>query len=171
MLGGQTMAIKITTPEPGLSGPPTLVHQSTHKPLRVTLIVLAAIVALSAILGAIFVVPTMPTSVLHQGVIALFSDFTIPALALGVLCGGGALVALIAVVLRPRLGGLLSMVAGIFMVGFELVEIMVVGFTPVQTPSQPQAWLQVFYLAIGTLIAVLGWRLWRAEQEETQTSR
>jgi membrane protein implicated in regulation of membrane protease activity len=63
------------------------------------------------------------------------------------------------------------MVAGIFMVGFELVEIMVVGFTPVQTPSQPQAWLQVFYLAIGTLIAVLGWRLWRAEQEETQTSR
>jgi hypothetical protein len=146
-------------------------HQSTHKPLRVTLIVLAAIVALSAILGAIFVVPTMPTSVLHQGVIALFSDFTIPALALGVLCGGGALVALIAVVLRPRLGGLLSMVAGIFMVGFELVEIMVVGFTPVQTPSQPQAWLQVFYLAIGTLIAVLGWRLWRAEQEETQTSR
>jgi len=168
------MAIKITTPEPRLSEPSgasTLEHQTTHKPLRVTLSVLAAIVALTAIQGAIFVLPTMPTSVLHLGMIALFSDFTIPALALGVLCGGGALVALIAVVLRPWLGGLLSMVAGMFMVGFELVEIMVVGFTPIQTPTQPQAWLQVFYLAIGALMVALGWRLWRVEQEEIQISR
>ncbi len=164
------MAIKLKSPGPELSRQLAAKHQPTHKPVRVTLVVLAAIVALTAIQGAIFVVPAMPTSVLHQGMITPFSDFTIPALALAIVCGGGALVALIAVVLRPRLGGLLSIVAGTFMVSFELVEIMVVGFTPVQTPSQPQAWLQVFYLAIGALMAVFGWRLWQAEQVETQIS-
>ena len=62
--------------------------------LRGTIAALAAFMALTAIQGAIFVVPTMPRSVLHQGILALFSDFTIPALALGVLCGGAALVTL-----------------------------------------------------------------------------
>jgi hypothetical protein len=51
------------------------------------------------------------------------------------------------------------------MVGFELVEIAVVGFTPVLFPSQPVAWLQVFYLFIGTTIALLGARLWKVETD------
>lgn len=136
-----------------------------HMALRVALVTLAALVALTAIQGAIFVLPTMPTSVLHQGMLAIFPDYTVPALALGILCGGSALAALVAVVLRPALGGLLAIVAGVFMVGFELVEIAVVGFTPAQTPALPQAWLQVFYLVVGTLMAGLGWRLWRVSRE------
>lgn len=136
-----------------------------HMALRVTLVVLSALVALTAIQGAIFVLPTMPTSVLHQGTFAIFPDYTIPALALGILCGGSALAALIAVVTRPPLGGLLAIVAGGVMVGFEVVEIAVVGFTPAQTPTLPQAWLQVFYLVIGALMAILGWRLWRVANE------
>ncbi|HEU5347795.1 MAG TPA: hypothetical protein VFU63_04200 [Ktedonobacterales bacterium] len=42
-------------------------HQPTHMPLRVALIVLAAIVALTAIPSAIFVVPALPPGWLHQG--------------------------------------------------------------------------------------------------------
>lgn len=91
---------------------------------------LAAFVTLTALQGAIFVVPTMPRSVLHKGVLAIFSDFTIPALALGILCGGSALVAFVTVLARPQLGALASMTAGVFMIGFELVEIVAVGFTP-----------------------------------------
>ena len=136
-------------------------HHPAHTALRVTLVALAALVALTAIQGAIFVVPTMPTEVLSWGILPLFTDFTIPALALGVLCGGSALAALLAVVFRPALGGLLALVAGGLMVGFELVEIVAVGFTPAQTPNLPQAWLQVFYLVVGGLMAALGWRLWR----------
>jgi hypothetical protein len=119
--------------------------------------------ALTAIQGAIFVVPTMPRSVLHNGVLALFPDYTIPALALGMLCGGAALVALVAVFVRPRRGALAAMVAGLFMIAFELVEILVVGFTPVQTPDQFPAWLQVIYLAVGGALVLLGARLWKAE--------
>ncbi len=134
-----------------------------HWGLRGTLAALAAFMALSAILGAIFVVPTMPRSVLHSGVLALFPDFTIPALALGILCGGSALVALVTVLVRPRIGALASVVAGAFMIIFELVEIVVVGFTPLQAPDQFPAWLQVVYLAVGGAMVILGARLWRAE--------
>ncbi len=131
--------------------------------LRGTLAVLAAFMALSAIQGAIFVVPTMPRSVLHNGVLALFPDFTIPALALGILCGGSAALALVTVLVRPRLGALASVVAGTFMIVFELVEIVVVGFTPAQSPGQWPAWLQVIYLVVGAALVLLGARLWKAE--------
>ena len=124
---------------------------------------LAAFVALTAIYGAIFVIPTMPRSVLHNGVLVLFPDFTLPALALGILCGGGALVALVTVLLRPGAGALASVAAGAFMMTFELVEIVVVGFTPLQTPNQFPAWLQVIYLVVGGALVILGARLWKAE--------
>jgi hypothetical protein len=124
---------------------------------------LAAFMALTAIAGAIFVVPTMPRAVLHNGVLALFPDYTIPALALGVLCGGAALVTLVSVFARPQLSALAAMVAGLFMIAFEVVEIVVVGFTPLQTPDQFPAWLQVIYLAVGGTLILLGACLWKTE--------
>lgn len=119
--------------------------------------------ALSAIAGAIFVVPTLlPRSMLGKGLINPFADFTIPALALGILCGGTALIALITVIRSPRLGALSSFVAGVFMIGFELVEIAVVGFTATMSPTEPAAWLQVVYLVTGAALTILGLHLWKA---------
>ena len=138
-------------------------RRDLHWGLRGTIAALAAFMALTAIQGAIFVVPTMPRSVLRQGILALFPDFTIPALALGALCGGAALVTLVTVFVRPHVGAFAAMVAGAFMIGFELVEIVVVGFTPAQTPNQFPAWLQVVYLAVGGALVVLGARLWKTE--------
>jgi hypothetical protein len=138
-------------------------HRVEHWGLRGTIAALAAFMALTAIPSAIFIVPTMPRAALQKGVLALFPDYTIPALALGVFCGGAALVTLVAVFLRPQLGALAAMVAGAFIIAFELVEILVVGFTPMQTPDQFPAWLQVIYLAVGAALVVLGARLWKAE--------
>jgi len=138
-------------------------QQHTHRPLRIGLGALLTLIALTALDGAILVVPTLPRAWLHQGLVAPFADYTIPALALGLLCGGGALAALVAVVARPRLGALAAVVAGVFVIGFELVEILVVGFTAAMTPTQPVAWLQVFYIVVGSAIAALGVRLWKAE--------
>ena len=138
-------------------------RHAQHKRLRGALAVLAAFMAVTTIAGALFVVPTMPHSVLHQGVLALFPDFTIPALALGILCGGSALVALVTVIVRPPVGALASVVAGLCMMVFELVEMMVVGFTLLQTPDQFPAWLQVIYLLLGGALAILGARLRKVE--------
>lgn len=134
-----------------------------HRGLRAGLVALEAFLAATAIWGAAFVVPTIPIDWLHKGLITPFSDTTIPALALGILCGGSALVALVAVILRPRLGALLAILSGALMIGFELVEILVVGFTPVMYPTQFPAWLQPFYILLGAVIVLLGERLWRAE--------
>ncbi len=131
-----------------------------HWRLRGPLVALEGLVALTAIQGAIFVVPALPKSWLQQGAITPFTDFTIPAVALGVVCGGSALLALVTVVTRPWIGALASIVAGLIMVGFEAVEIAVVGFTPMLYPAQPQAWLQPFYLAVGAAMSVLGGYLW-----------
>jgi hypothetical protein len=158
----------IDTPPSGTTVMPEPIGKGARRDqywgLRWTIAALAAFMALTAIQGAIFVVPTMPRSVLHQGILALFSDFTVPALALGVLCGGAALVTLVMVFVRPQVGALAAIVAGAFMFGFELVEIVVVGFTPMQTPDQFPAWLQVVYLLVGGVLVFLGVRLWKAEK-------
>ena len=153
----------VTPQDPATMPRADLQPQGEHRGLRGILVALAAFMALTTIAGAIFVVPAMPRSVLHQGVLALFPDFTIPALALGILCGGSALVALVTLIVRPRIGALACVVAGLFMIVFELVEIVVVGFTPLQSPDQFPAWLQVIYLLIGGVLAALGARLWKAE--------
>lgn len=94
-----------------------------------------------------------------------FTDYTVPALALGILVGGSSLIAALLVVLRPAGGAIASMVAGAMIIGFELVEIAVVGFTLIEyDASQFQAWLQVIYLALGGVQVLLGYRFWRAAQ-------
>ena len=130
-----------------------------HVATRATLIVLQVFVAFTAIFGAIFVVPTLPLDWIKAGPM---TDFTIPAIALAI-CGLAAVVALVLLVIEPRLGGAASVVAGAFMIVFELVEIAVVGFALVEHGAdQPQSWLQIVYLVIGAIVMVLGYALWRA---------
>ncbi len=138
-------------------------HDGGRRGVRATLITLEAFQAATAIPSAIFVVPKMPREALLRGPLRLFSDYTVPALALGVLCGGGALSALGAVILRPKVGALLSMAAGLCMVGFELVQSAAIGVTALQTPADPRSWLQEVYVVVGGATIVLGARLWKAE--------
>jgi hypothetical protein len=126
---------------------------------RIGLIVLNAFVAFTAIYGALFVVQTIPLDWLKHGP---FTDYTIPAIALGVLVGGSASLATVLLMVRPAIGATATVVAGLMIIGFELVEIGVVGFTLIEyDASQPQAWLQVLYLALGSLQVVFGYRSWR----------
>ena len=114
---------------------------------RVGLLVLNGLVAVSAVAGAIWVVPTMPMEWLKYGP---FTDWTIPAIALGFV-GSVAAVALVLVLLRPWAGALASIVAGLAMVVFELVEISVVGWT-LSDPTLEgfQKSLQLVYLVVGS---------------------
>ena len=127
---------------------------------RIGLLALDAFVAFTAIYGAIFVVPTIPLEWLKRGP---FTDYTVPALALGILVGGSALVAAVLLLVRPSVGALATIGAGIMIIGFELVEIGIVGFTLIEyDASQFPAWLQVIYLALGSLQVLFGYRAWQA---------
>jgi hypothetical protein len=125
--------------------------------IRTILVILAAFVAVSAIAGAIWVVPTMPLEWLKFGP---FTDWTVPAIALG-FCGVVAAVTTVLLLVRPWAGALASMVAGLAMVVFELVEIGVVGWT-LSDPTLEgfQKSLQLVYLIVGGAQVVFGGVLW-----------
>ena len=124
---------------------------------RFGLLILNGLVAISAIAGAIWVVPTMPMEWIKYGP---FTDWTIPAIALGAV-GVFAAVVFVALLARPWLGALGSILAGVAMVIFELVEIGVVGWTLGDpTLAGFQKSLQLVYLVVGSAQAFLGWRLW-----------
>jgi hypothetical protein len=123
---------------------------------RIGLGLLEAFLALTAVVGAIFVLPTLPLDYIRGGP---FPDYIVPALALGLLVGGSAVVAVLGLIVRPLIGAVASVVAGMMIIGFEVVEIGVVGFI---RPGTPQAWLQVVYITVGSVSVVLGARLWLA---------
>jgi hypothetical protein len=132
---------------------------TTQRLERGVLIGLSALVAVTAIPGAIWVVPTIPMEWIKRGP---FTDWTIPALALGFV-GALAVVTLIALIVRPWLGAIASVVTGAAMVTFELVEIAIVGWTLSDPgPEYFQAWLQLVYLIVGSVQVLVGYGLWRA---------
>lgn len=125
--------------------------------LRILLIGLAGIVAITALPSAFLVVPTMPLEWIKAGP---FTDWTVPAIALFVV-GALQAVALVALAVRPWAGAIVSVVAGAAIVVFELVEIGVVGWTLSEfSPDQAQAWLQLVYLVIGGLQIIAGTVFW-----------
>ena len=128
-------------------------HQSATRPkytpppyhhsywrLRIPLVALEVFVVLIAIYGALY-----------------------SALALGIVCGVGALIALISVLAWPRIGAIASMIAGVAMGISALVEMLVVGFTAAMHPTQPEAWFQLFSFIAGLAVFLLGARLWKTE--------
>lgn len=127
-----------------------------RRAIRVALVALELFTAVSALAGAIFVVPFFPLEWIDRGP---FTNFTIPAIALGTV-GVFAAMTAVAVVWRPLVASGASVVLGCMLVAFELVEIAIVGFAPAELPQAPQSWLQPLYLATGVLIALLGIELY-----------
>lgn len=130
----------------------------SHLVLRGALLALAAFVAVTALFGAFTVVPGLPPEWLDGSV---FPDYTVPAIGLAVV-GAAALVAAFAIVVRPEVAGLVSVLAGTMLAVFEFVEIASVGLSIAEHGTdEPVAWLQVVYLVVGLAQMALGFALWR----------
>jgi len=99
----------------------------THKGIRITLLVIEAFVGLSALGGGIAILQ----GVVFGFVLPLawlagtpFSDYTIPGLALVIVVGGSALLAAATVFIEREWAVLVSVLAGLFMAGYEVVEVV-----------------------------------------------
>ena len=161
-----------------------------HRGLRYTLAGLNLFLAANAIFGAIWVVPGLPREWLAG---TPFPDYVVPALALGVVIGLGAVVCAVLVIARPVLGSVASIALGAGMMLFEIVETTVIGWDywlhtlgfGVITKGLPGVdasgipaplgvplplWQQLIYFLMGALIATLGIRLWRARKSWSPTS-
>ncbi len=124
----------------------------TERTVRWTLALLLTFIAVTAVAGALWVVPTLPLDWLRSGP---FTDFTIPAVALGLVGLLSALAAL-GVAATPTFGAIAAIAAGVAMALFEIVEVWVVGFAALGSPDTPQGWLQPLYFVLGLVVAVLG---------------
>jgi hypothetical protein len=143
----------------------TEVHLMSHPVMRSVLFVLAAFVAVTTLIGAITVVPTLPLEWLEG---SPFADYTIPAIALAGV-GIVAAIAALAVAIRPEVAGALAMLAGALMIAFEIVEIVAVGLAIVEHGAdEPVAWLQVVYIAVGLAQVALGFALWRVTRPDRE---
>ncbi|HCJ33420.1 MAG TPA: hypothetical protein DHV65_03855 [Ktedonobacter sp.] len=138
-----------------------------HKIVRIALVVIETFVGLGAIAGGI----ALLTGVFAQGIPVAwlqgtpFSDYTVPGLALAILVGGGMLLAAATVFILREWAVLVSAVAGIFMVGFEVVEAANVD-SKAGNGLPLMAGLQVFYFVLGLAIFGLAAYLWMTEYRD-----
>jgi hypothetical protein len=120
---------------------------------RVALVVLNTFLGLTAVVGGLGLILGWyepPPVALLRG--SPFGSYAIPALFLLVVMGGGGLGAAVAVLRRPELGAPASGAVGAMTIGFEVVQMLIIGFS----------WLQVLYLVVGVLGVLLAVRMWRA---------
>jgi hypothetical protein len=124
-----------------------------HKTARVALIIVAGFAAVSALGGGLMVASGWPyqfPAAWLEG--TPFPDYTLPGLILGVVVGGSALLATVALLKNVRWAALASIAAGAIMMGWivgEIVLLNVAGFT----------WLWPLYFGVGLVMALLGLRL------------
>ena len=127
----------------------------SEKRIRAALVGVDAFEAASGIVGAVGLIVgfmDIPVSVLSG---TPFTDFTVPALLLGLVVGGSALVAAVITAFgTARSGALASAAAGCITVGYLTVEIAMIGLG---------AWPQVVWFLVGLLMIGLAALLWQAE--------
>src|SRR5436305_136790 len=115
-----------------------------EKGARIALAIVDLFAAASAIVGAVGLVVGFMNITLSVLRGTPFTDFTVPALLLGFVVGGSALVAAIIAVFGPRrFETLASAAAGCVMAGWMTVEVALIGL---------DAWLQPAYFAVGLLM-------------------
>jgi hypothetical protein len=128
-------------------------HSGDIAVTRVALLVLNTFLGLTAVVGGLGLLLGWykpPPVELLRG--SPFGSYAIPALFLLVVMGGGGLVAAVALLRWHELGVPTSGVVGAMTIGFEVVQMLIIGFS----------WLQVLYLVVGVIGVLLAVRMWRA---------
>src|SRR5215472_4000595 len=114
-----------------------------EKRIRIGVIAVDLFEAVSAFLGAIGLVVGFMNIPLSELQGTPFSDYTVPALLLGLVVGGSALAAAAITWLAPeRIGALASAAAGCITVGWLAIEVAMIGLG---------SWMQVAYFLVGLL--------------------
>lgn len=121
----------------------------------IVLTLMVAFLAVTAVVGgaALLTGDIAPGLELLAG--SPFSSYVIPGLSLLVLVGGSAVVATFMLLVRHPAGVAASAVAGVMIMGFEVVEVLVIG-----SPAGIARNLQIFYFTLGLLITVLAGWMW-----------
>ena len=148
-----------TTEFSGRQLPPT-----RHEVIRIALVIIAAVIATSAIAGGSALLRGELDRFLSDAWLAgtPFSDYTIPGLVLVIVVGGGALLAAATVFIHREWAVLTSVLAGVLMAGFLVVEAVSLD-SKVGDALPTVLALQLFYFALGLALVGLAGFLWMRE--------
>ena len=137
-----------------------------HKGTRIILLVIELFVGIWAVIGGVGLVTgsmaflQMPVSYLDG---TPFSDYTIPGLVLLLIVGGSWLFAAATILTKREIGVLASALAGLILIGFEVVEVVIIDRDPATLPTAvPQ---QILMAALGLLSVGLAAFLWGREYQ------
>lgn len=136
-----------------------------HKGIRIALVVIELFVGLWAVIGGIGLLTgaipfmVMPVELL-QG--TPFSDYMVPGLLLLVVVGGSFLFAAATILRGRELGVLASALAGLIVIGFEVVEVPIIDrFASALPTAVPQ---QILMAALGLVCFGLAAYLWKTKE-------
>ncbi len=133
-----------------------------QKILRIVVLILNCFLAITSIGGGVGLIVGFgapPVELLKN---SLFSSYLVPGLALLVLVGGSSSVAFFLIIKKKKYGLQISLMAALFIVIFELVEVFVIG-----SPEGAGKNLQIVYFSVGIVIAVLSIILLKAEKKSS----
>ena len=135
-----------------------------HEAIRIALVVIAALIATSAIAGGSALLRGELDRFLSDAWLAgtPFSDYTIPGLVLVFVVGGGALLAAATAFIHREWAVLVSMLAGLLMAGYLVVEAVILD-SKVGDALPTVLALQLFYFVLGLALFVLAGFLWMRE--------
>ncbi|HYX49643.1 MAG TPA: hypothetical protein VE843_07860, partial [Ktedonobacteraceae bacterium] len=136
-----------------------------HRVTRIALFAIEAFIGLSALQGGVALLRGDFLNVVPVDWLAgtPFSDYTIPGLTLVIIVGGSALLAAATVFIEREWAVLISVLAGLIMIGFEVVEMVSVN-GKVGGDALPMALgLQLFYFVLGLAAFGLAGYLWMRE--------
>ena len=128
-----------------------------HRLQHISLLLLTGFIALTAIGGGITLLVGLEANRFPLDWLrgTPFPDYTIPALLLAVVVGGSALAACILVLRRHRMSAPVSRAAGVIMMGYIVVEYLILQ----QEPPGPTN-IEVFYFGLGALIIMFAGYRW-----------
>jgi hypothetical protein len=132
-----------------------------HGPTRIGLAILDGFLGVTAVLGGLALATNTYTPPIDALSGSPFTSYLIPGLALLVLVGGSAALAATLLARRLASGVAMSGAAGVIILVFEAVELVVIGFTG----------LLAFYVVLGLAIVALAAWLWLAEGIGTTLGR
>jgi hypothetical protein len=135
-----------------------------HEVVRGMIVAIAAFIATSAIAGGSALLRGELDRFLSDAWLAgtPFGDYTIPALVLVIVVGGSALLAAATAFIHRRWAVLASVLAGVLMAGYLVVEAVILD-SKVGDALPTVLALQLFYFALGLALFVLAGFLWMRE--------
>ena len=121
--------------------------QLLRKTLYTTLIILNIFLALTAIPGGFCLLTGIAVPPLDELKGSVFTDYTLPGLALMIIVGGSALVASVMLIRKYKYALFYSAIVGLVIMTFEFIEVLAIG-----SPTGAGLVMQIIYFVIGVLL-------------------